>query len=118
MLTEVFCEAFGPEKRILFSSGLNVIQGVRGNSIGKSSALKIIDYAFGGKYYAESNDDIIKHVGPHDICFSHTFEGKSFFFKRDAQNTSKVLCCGDNKYIPNKIAMLPNINVKIFLFFI
>ena len=102
MLTEIFCEAFGSEKRILFSSGLNVIQGVRGNSIGKSSALKIIDYAFGGKYYAESNDDIIKHVGPHDICFSHTFEGESFFFKRDAQNTSKVLCCGDNKYIPNK----------------
>ena len=100
MLTEIYCEAFGEIKRIPFSSGLNVIQGIRGNSIGKSSALKIIDYAFGGKYYAESNEDIIKHVGPHDICFSHTFEGMTFYFRRNAQNPSKVLCCGDSQYIP------------------
>lgn len=102
MLTEIYCEAFGEVKRIPFSSGLNVIQGIRGNSIGKSNALKIIDYAFGGKYYANSNEDIIKHVGPHDICFSHTFGGKTFYFKRDAQNPSKVLCCENSEYIPEK----------------
>ena len=102
MLTEIYCEAFGEVKRIPFSSGLNVIQGIRGNSIGKSTALKIIDYAFGGKYYANSNEDIIKHVGPHDICFSHTFGGKPFYFKRDAQNSSKVLCCENSEYIPEK----------------
>ena len=50
MLTEIYCEAFGKTKRIPFFAGLNVIQGIGGNSIGKSNALKIIDYAFGGRY--------------------------------------------------------------------
>ena len=75
MLTEIYCEAFGTEKHIPFTLGLNIIQGRGGNSIGKSTVLKIIDYAFGGKYYSDSNDDVIKHVGDHEICFAHTFEG-------------------------------------------
>lgn len=27
MLTEIYCEAFGEQKKVLFSPGLNVIQG-------------------------------------------------------------------------------------------
>lgn len=103
MLTEIYCETFGEDKRILFSPGLNVIQGLEGNSIGKSSVLKIIDYAFGGRYYAESNDDILKHVGNHDICFTHTFEGVDYFFRRNAKKHSKVYCCYDNQaYLPKR----------------
>lgn len=102
MLTEIYCEAFGEDKKVPFTSGLNIIQGRNGNSIGKSSVLKIIDYAFGGKYYAESNDDIIKHVGDHDICFSHMFDGEVSYFRRNAKSPSKVLCCSDGKYIAQK----------------
>ena len=57
MLVEIRCGAFGEVKQVPFSSGLNVIQGISGNSIGKSNMLKIIDYAFGGKYYSDSNED-------------------------------------------------------------
>ena len=41
MLTEIYCEAFGEQKKVLFSPGLNVIQGYsdeadgNGNSIGR-----------------------------------------------------------------------------------
>lgn len=100
MLTEIYCEAFGKTKRIPFFAGLNVIQGIGGNSIGKSNALKIIDYAFGGRYYAESNDDVIKHIGDHDICFAHTFDNDTFYFKRNAKKYGKILKCTDDKYIP------------------
>ena len=100
MLTEIYCEAFGETKKISFYAGLNVIQGISGNSIGKSNALKIIDYAFGGRYYAESNDDVIKYVGEHDICFSHTFGNETFYFKRNAKKLGKVLKCSDAKYTP------------------
>lgn len=43
MLTEIYCEAFGEQKRVPFFSGLNVIQGIsdesdgNGNSIGKTN---------------------------------------------------------------------------------
>ncbi len=102
MLTEIYCEAFGKTKSIPFAPGLNVIQGYSGNSIGKSSFLKIVDYAFGGRYYAESNGDIIKHVGEHDICFCHTFDGVPHYFRRGATSRKKVLCCVDSKYTPHK----------------
>lgn len=95
MLTEIYCEAFGEQKKVLFSPGLNVIQGYsdeadgNGNSIGKTNMLKIIDFAFGGQYYSDSNDDVIRHVGEHDICFTHMFNGKEYSFIRSttARNT-------------------------------
>ncbi|MBR2934224.1 MAG: DUF2326 domain-containing protein [Oscillospiraceae bacterium] len=109
MLTEIYCAAFGETKRIPFSNGLNVIQGHAGdsesgggNSIGKTSMLKIIDYAFGGKYYADSNDDIIRHVGEHDVCFTHTFNGTSYYFCRNASKPGAILWCKDSKYTPQR----------------
>ena len=102
MLTEIYCESFGDQKRIPFSAGLNVIQGLSGNSIGKSTALKIIDFAFGGQYYADSNDDVIKHIGDHDICFTHTFNGCGYYFRRNAKKYRKVQWCKDASYEPYK----------------
>lgn len=98
MLTEIYCSSFGEDKKIPFTPGLNIIQGRSGNSIGKSNILKIVDYAFGGDYYAESNKDVIKHVGEHDICFCHMFEGKSYFFIRSTSSPSRVSQCEDNSY--------------------
>lgn len=101
MLTEIRCEKFGDDKSILFSEGLNVIQGYGGNSIGKSNMLKIIDYAFGGNYYSDSNKDVIKHIGKHEICFCHSFGDKRFYFKRAANSTKKILWCNSD-YTPIK----------------
>lgn len=100
MLVEIRCGAFGEVKQVPFSSGLNVIQGVSGNSIGKSNMLKIIDYAFGGKYYSDSNEDVRKNVGEHEICYAHAFDGETFYFKRSAKSHRKVERCKDNTYIP------------------
>lgn len=98
MLTEIYCDKFGATKHISFGPGLNVIQGVGGNSIGKSTMLKIIDYAFGGRYYAQSNDDILKKVGEHDICFSHVFQGQTYYFRRSASSPTKIIKCSDYMY--------------------
>lgn len=107
MLTEIYCEAFGSKKRVLFSSGLNVIQGSGSsedgegaNSIGKTNMLKIIDYAFGGKYYAGSNKDVINHVGDHNICFTHKFGSTEYSFRRSAGSANKVFRCKEGGYEP------------------
>ena len=106
MLTEIHCEAFGDQKKVLFFPGLNVIQGYsdeadgNGNSIGKTNMLKIIDFAFGGQYYSDSNDDVIRHVGEHDICFTHMFNGKEYRFIRSATARNTVVRCADDSYTP------------------
>lgn len=109
MLTEIYCDAFGSQKNVPFSFGLNVIQGIGNsedqegsNSIGKSSMLKIIDYAFGGDYYAQSNSDVIKHVGEHDVCFTHRFGSEEFSFRRSANAPGIVIRCVDKKYEPQR----------------
>lgn len=104
MLAEIYCEAFGKTKYIPFDIGLNIIQGdgnsedKSGNSIGKTSMLKIIDYAFGGEYYGQSNADIIKNVGHHVICFTHVFDGKPYYFCRETKKKGKVWRCSDRQY--------------------
>ena len=98
MLTEIYCSSFGEDKLIPFTPGLNIIQGKSGNSIGKSSFLKIIDYAFGGEYYANSNKDVIKHIGEHRVCFCHMFDGKSYYFSRSALSPARVCRCKDKSY--------------------
>lgn len=106
MLTEIYCEAFGDQKKVLFFPGLNVIQGYsdeadgNGNSIGKTNMLKIIDYAFGGKHYSDTNDDVIRHVGEHDICFAHMFNGEEYRFIRSTTAHDKVIRCANNSYTP------------------
>lgn len=105
MLTEIYCEAFGSQKKIPFSQGLNIIQGYSdesdggGNSIGKTNMLKIIDFTFGGKYYSDSNGDVIRHIGEHDICFAHMFNGEEYHFIRSTAEPAKVIYC-DDKYTP------------------
>ena len=73
MLKEIKCEQFA-QKTIYLHNGLNVISGDENasNSIGKSSALLVIDFAFGGFTYARQ-DDILTNVGHHDIFFCHVF---------------------------------------------
>ncbi|MDD4145442.1 MAG: DUF2326 domain-containing protein [Prolixibacteraceae bacterium] len=86
MLTEISCELFkiGEKRRepVRFYKGLNIILGGKTgvNSIGKSTMLLVIDFAFGGDSYAKS--DAVKELGNHNIYFTFEFDGKPYHFVR------------------------------------
>lgn len=86
MLTEISCELFkiGEQRRepVRFYKGLNIVLGGKTgvNSIGKSTMLLIIDFAFGGDSYAKS--DAVKELGNHNIYFTFEFDGKPYHFVR------------------------------------
>lgn len=98
MLTEILCDKFiddgRPRGSIRFSTGLNVVLGPENatNSIGKSTMLLIIDYAFGGSTYS-SVHDIEKNVGNHAIKFAHSFEGPVYRFSRSFDQRDVVYRC-------------------------
>lgn len=73
MLAEIYCEKFH-QKRVKFCDTLNVVLGTNtgDNSIGKSTFMLIVDFAFGGTKYAGSSD-ILDNIGPHDIFFKFVF---------------------------------------------
>lgn len=97
MLHEIYCEQFH-QKRITFNEGLSVVLGTNtgDNSIGKSTFLLVVDYAFGGSTYAKA-EDIINNVGVHDIFFSFLFDGHIFRFCRNSIASHDVWEC-DEQY--------------------
>lgn len=98
MLKEIKCDKFA-QTCITFHTGLNVIAGDENasNSIGKSSALLVIDFAFGGNTYARQ-DDILTNVGHHDICFCHVFNDIEYYYKRNTSTPSTIYIC-DSQYV-------------------
>ena len=84
MLVEMMSPAFKEKSEvrppIKFKDGLNVVLGKEDgtNSIGKSSALLAIDFAFGGNTYIAS--DGVKHIGDHIIFFTFKFDGQEYYF--------------------------------------
>ena len=98
MLKEIICEKI-TDKTILFHPGLNVIVGDENaaNSIGKSSALLLIDFAFGGKTYSY-RDDIMAHVGAHDVMIHFEFDGFDYYFKRSISSPNTIHQC-DASYL-------------------
>ncbi|MBT3140431.1 DUF2326 domain-containing protein [Ruegeria litorea] len=94
MLSEIRCDKF-KEKSIEFHRGLNVILGdeVASNSIGKSSLLMVLDFAFGGKSLLEHNSDIVKELGDHEYLFVFDFGGEHHAFKRSTTTPDLVYVC-------------------------
>lgn len=97
MLCEIFCEEFH-QKTIRFNENLNVVLGTNtgDNTIGKSSFLLIVDFAFGGNTYSKSID-ILDNIGPHKIGFKFKFEDQFFYFSRKIDESNVVFKC-DEKY--------------------
>lgn len=101
MLSEIICEHFcdegNPRGPICLREGLNVVLGSSGgsNSIGKTSFLLIVDFAFGGSTYAKQ-EETLRNVGPHSIFFSHRIEGVEHRFMRPAHEPDKVYRCDEN----------------------
>ena len=97
MLINVWSDRFNdagePRPPIVFHPGLNVVEGgaEAENSIGKSTLLSIVDYAFGGADFAKS--DVITDpdaVGHHTICFTFRFGEKDRYCSRDTSRPGFV----------------------------
>lgn len=105
MLVEIMCDKFInhgiPRGRISLHAGLNTVMGSSNgsNSIGKSTFLMIIDFAFGGDDYVEKLTDVQTEVGEHRICFAFHFKDGMHFFSRSNVDYKNIQKC-DNNYHP------------------
>lgn len=81
-----------PSETIHFHSGLNVVLGSKdgANSIGKSTALLMIDFAFGGQTYCQS--DAVRELGDHEVSFTFLFSNKEYTFFRKTNEPNTVFC--------------------------
>lgn len=99
MLIEITSPVFkekGKERPpIRFKEGLNVVLGKEDgeNSIGKSSAMLAIDFAFGGNSYLVS--DGVKHIGNHTIFFTFEFDGTPYYFARSTESPTDIHVCSE-----------------------
>ena len=99
MLIEITSPVFkekGKERPpIRFKEGLNVVLGKEDgeNSIGKSSAMLAIDFAFGGNSYLAS--DGVKHIGNHTIFFAFKFDGTPYYFARSTESPTDIHVCSE-----------------------
>ena len=108
MLIELRCDKFKCEGKlrppIHFGEGLNTILGAQtaDNSIGKSTFLMIIDFAFGGKDYLLKSTDVQAEVGAHTIKFAFKFGEKVYYFSRNTVVASSVHICNE-EYEPTGV---------------
>jgi len=98
MLKEIQCPLFN-HTRISFHQGLNIILGDDDakNSIGKSTALMVIDFAQGGDSFLKDEAGAIRALGHHHYNFSFVFAGQPYFFSRSTDGSDVVYVC-DNDY--------------------
>ncbi len=96
MLVEIRCDKFRT-KIVKFHKGLNVVLGDDSatNSIGKSSLLMVIDFAFGGGSLLEYNKDIVEELGDHDYFFSFNFDNIDYYFRRGTYRPDLVYKCDE-----------------------
>lgn len=99
MLIELKCDSYSKNcKTVYFKNGLNIVLGQdnKANSIGKSTFLLAVDFAFGGNSYVDSKNKIVKLFGGHTICFAHKFAEKTLHFSRSTRNPDVVEICDEN----------------------
>ncbi|WP_323111656.1 DUF2326 domain-containing protein [Klebsiella variicola] len=106
MLTKIICSLLN-RGEISFHAGLNVILGDDDakNSIGKSSALMIIDFAMVGTSLLEDKAGIIKSMGHHAYIFEFDFNGVKSFFSRSTNEPSIILVCTKDYQVTGKISI-------------
>lgn len=97
MLKEIRCQSFN-HGRIAFHDGLNIILGDDDakNSIGKSTALMVIDFVFGGDTFLADGAGAIRVLGPHQYDFCLCFVGQTHFFCRSTDAPDVVYVCDKN----------------------
>ncbi len=92
MLKELRCAQL-IEKRLEFRSGLNVLTGPDdgANSIGKSSVLMLLDFAFAGDDFIKLCSDVIDNVGIVTIEMDFVFGTSKYCFSRSTNDPKIVL---------------------------
>jgi hypothetical protein len=80
---------------VSFHAGLNVVLGDANatNSIGKSTMLMVIDFAFGGKDLLVHNKDVVTELGHHDYFLTFQFGEETYRFCRDTGQPETVYPC-------------------------
>lgn len=101
MLKQISCDIFKERDKlrppIVFHRGLNTILGaIRGGagSIGKSTMMLIIDFAYGGNAYVAS--DAVRVLPDHAIYFTFEFNGDEYSFERRTDDPKTVINLGEN----------------------
>lgn len=105
MLVKVICSLF-KRQEIVFHPGLNVILGSDDakNSIGKSSALIVVDFAMGGDSLLEDKTGTIKALGHHSYKFEFIFSQVSHYFSRSTAVPDAVSVCDKNYSVVENIS--------------
>ena len=109
MLYEIQCNRFisngQPRPPIRFHNGLNVVLGGKNadNSVGKSTFMLIIDFAFGGETYPKSQTAL--HIGNHLIKFAFKFAETFYYFSRDIVNANMVNVCDANYNVQTTLSI-------------
>lgn len=98
MLKIIRCDKLS-RNTLIFSNGLNAILGPRSgeNSIGKSSVLYLIDFAFSGDDFITYCKDVIDEVGEVIINFTYEFNGVTSDFRRSTLNPGIVIFIDGNE---------------------
>lgn len=91
MLKELRCAQL-TKKKLEFNSGLNVLTGPDDgtNSIGKSSVLMLLDFAFAGDDFIKLCSDVIDNVGIVTIEMDFVFGDETYSFSRSTNDPRVV----------------------------
>ena len=117
MLYEIWCDQFKcnnkPRGIIRFNETLNVVKGHDSgtNSIGKSTFLLAIDFAFGGNPYAEDKS-LIKKIGHHTINYCFKFGNEFYYFSRNTATPKEVNIC-NAEYVLQETIPIDEYNNKL-----
>ena len=117
MLYEIWCDQFKcnnkPRGIIRFNETLNVVKGHDSgtNSIGKSTFLLAIDFAFGGNSYAEDKS-LIKKIGHHTINYCFKFGNEFYYFSRNTATPKEVNIC-NAEYVLQETIPIDEYNNKL-----
>lgn len=100
MLIEIVCDKFR-EGAIQFGTGLNVVLGddKATNSIGKSTLLKVVDFAFGGDILLTHSKDVVEELGEHSYSFSFKFDKVYKFYRSTDKNEDVWLLNDVNDFV-------------------
>lgn len=109
MLVRLKCTEFryGDKKQrpvITFTSGLNAIVGHKGSSgsVGKSTFLMVVDFAFGGDDYINRlKETVHKYVPKHEVSFTFEFKGEQYNFMRPTIESESVYIL-DSRLVPKE----------------
>lgn len=117
MLKEIRCQFFKHGK-IVFHDGLNVILGDDDakNSIGKSTALMVIDFAFGGDSFLADEAGAIRVLGPHQYDFCLCFTSQTYFFSRSTDAPDVVHVC-DKDYLKQSSISIEDFRSKLAILY-